>query len=198
MMSAQNDKIQFAGKIGSSNVSPNTGFAILDVFDIAGHNVVADLTELYGLSAYKQRLSVNGREGDGSDAIGWTCYVTDSDGQGNGCYAKLIDWGNLGNSAGWQLFDIFTLADKQKFRVGMTYRGEVSGYSNLPASNNSVGDTYRILSDYSFTEDDTPKCFLAGTCFTWGGQSWKSLGAPVEIITEADIDNFNDVASTND
>lgn len=52
------------------------------------------------------------------------------------------------------------------------FKGSVANYSDLPTSNQEVGDTYNVLN--SFVIDG--KTYAAGTNVAWDGNSWDPLG----------------------
>ena len=53
------------------------------------------------------------------------------------------------------------------------YKGSVADYASLPASGQSVGDTYNVEAAYS--------TYPAGTNFAWNGTTWDALGGSIDL-----------------
>ena len=53
------------------------------------------------------------------------------------------------------------------------YKGSVNNYSELPAENNSVGDTYNVVNAYLN--------YPAGTNFAWDGEKFDALGGSIDF-----------------
>ncbi len=72
--------------------------------------------------------------------------------------------------------DADTFAKKTELTNVYKYKGSVAAYSNLPTTDNVVGDVYNV--------EDT------GMNYGWTGESWDALGEvfQIESLTSADID----------
>lgn len=69
----------------------------------------------------------------------------------------------------------------EEFSSGITLKGSVSYYSNLPASP-TKGDEYIVL--YSGNSGTN----YIGTKYVWDGTAWRPMGAELKLYRDADGD----------
>ena len=69
----------------------------------------------------------------------------------------------------------------EEFSSGITLKGSVSYYSNLPASP-ATGDEYIVL--YSGNSGTN----YIGTKYVWDGTAWRPMGAELKLYRDADGD----------
>ena len=76
-----------------------------------------------------------------------------------------------------------TVAEAMKdFDNGITLKGSVNYYNNLPASDNEIGDMYIVL--YAGTSGST----YLGERYIWDGEAWRSNGSNLMLYRDEDGD----------
>lgn len=79
-----------------------------------------------------------------------------------------------------------TYAKKSELTTVYRFKGNLNNYSDLPANNLTVGDTYNIINA------DTAHNVKAGDNVAWNGTAWDVLGGVTDLgayVTKVDLTN---------
>ena len=86
-------------------------------------------------------------------------------------------------------------AKKSDVVGGVTYKGSVMGFANLPDSGQKLGDIYNVRTGGGSDVFGTP--IKAGDNVAWNGTGWDNLGGEIDLSGYVEKDG-DKVLSTND
>ncbi|MBR1645178.1 MAG: hypothetical protein IJ774_05455 [Selenomonadaceae bacterium] len=93
------------------------------------------------------------------------------------------------------IYNESVFAKKSDVVGGVTYKGSVMAFENLPASAQKLGDIYNVRTAGGKDAFNTP--IKAGDNVAWNGTGWDNLGGEVDLSGYVEKDG-DKVLSTND
>ncbi len=132
----------------------------------------------YGITDAQSKLNFYTETTSGRSKASITVEGSELTVDANGLGGNLIDTSISDSSTNNHVpgsLAVYNAIQQVKTDLGsaLVYKGTVDTYEELPAENNSIGDTYNVVAAH----DNYP----AGTNYAWTGTAWDALGGSIDL-----------------